>query len=306
MPLIEFHNVTKMYRHHFWSKNVAAVSELSFSVEQGKIVGFVGPNGAGKTTSLKMLMGLAMPTRGRITINNRPADQPLARTGISFLSEQPYFYEHLTVYESILFAYRLAGLPMETSGASIEKALATVRLSGVENKKVKELSKGMQQRLNMACALLGDAYLFVLDEPMSGLDPLGRTLFRSIFQELVKSGKTIFFSTHILDDIESLCDGIIVLANGRLKFQGAISSLLADGFLGTDIVVRAGDAVMREALESMGYAITEPYPGRWNILVPKEKDPCECQKWLHERAIFCESIARRHASLETLLYGSQR
>jgi ABC-2 type transport system ATP-binding protein len=303
MTLIEFHNVSKQYRRHFWTPSLAVVSDLSFSVKEGTVVGFIGPNGAGKTTSLKMLMGLVRPTKGRLVLNGRDAGQPQSRKGIAFLSEQPYFYDHLTVLESITFAYQLCGLPPAGAQSEIARALETVKLTDVNARKVKELSKGMQQRLNMACALLGNPFLYILDEPMSGLDPLGRTLFRTIFRDLAQQGKTIFFSTHILDDIELLCDSIVVLAKGKLTYDGPITPLLDQGFLGTDITVHTLREEDRRSLAGMGYAVSEPFPGISRIFVPKDRMPREVQQWLFEHGIFCESIERRNESLETLLYG---
>jgi len=303
MSLIEFQKVTKIYRKGFRAIKVPSVVDLSFTVEEGRIVGFVGPNGAGKTTSIKMMMGLVRPTSGTILIQGKKAPAPESRTGISFLSEQPYFYDHLTVLESLHFAYRLNRLAPHRMQEEIRRVLEKVKLTDAQKKKVREMSKGMQQRLNMAQALLGDARIYILDEPMSGLDPIGRTLFRSIFRELVSQGKSIFFSTHILDDIEQVCDSVVVLSKGKLTYQGAIADILDKGFIGTDIRVDTVSDAVRTHLLAAGFDVTDPFPGTSLIFIPAGKDPRTCQELLYERKIFPKSIESRRTSLEALLYG---
>lgn len=306
MALIEFDRVSKIYRKGFLAVKVPAVVDLSFSVDENHITGFVGPNGAGKTTSLKMLMGLVHPTSGTIKIRGKSAPAPESRERIAFLSEQPYFYDHLTVRESLRFAYRLNHLPPADMHRDIDRVLQKVDLSDSAGKRVRELSKGMQQRLNMAQALLGDAHVFILDEPMSGLDPLGRTLFRSLFRELIEQGKSIFFSTHILDDIEQVCDRVVVLAKGRLTYQGEIAELLERGFLGTDVLVATLDAQTRDRLRALGAHVSDTAVGTSLIFVPRDHDVRACQKILYEKGYFPESITNRHHSLETILYGQGR
>ncbi len=304
MSLLEFKEVTKSYRKHFWTSRFTAVDELSFRVEEKRIVGFVGPNGAGKTTSIKMLLGLVKPTSGTILLNGRPVSDPKSRVGIAYLSEQPYFYEHLSVWESLEFGYKLMKLPSAARKKEIDRVLETVELTEVAGKRVLELSKGMQQRLSMAQALLGDAHAFIFDEPMSGLDPLGRALFRTIFRSLTERGKSIFFSTHILADIESLCDEIVVLSKGKLVYQGEVDRVLAQGFLGTDIRVSSLDQSLRGQLSDVGCDVSDSSPEESTIFVPKTGDPEWVQKLLFEKGVFCKSITRRNTSLENLLYAS--
>jgi len=303
MNLIEFRSVTKTYRKHFWTPLSCAVDAVSFAVKPNQIVGFVGPNGAGKTTSIKMLLGLVRLTSGSILINGISAAEPRARKEIAYLSEQPCFYEHLTVRESLDFAYRLLRLPSAGLRAETDRVLGIVELTEAADKRVKEMSKGMQQRLNMAQALLGNPRTFVLDEPMSGMDPLGRGLFRRIFRQLASEGKSIFFSTHIIEDIESLCDSIIVLSMGKLAYEGSIAQIVDKGFLGTDITVPALDAPVKELLTTSGHEVSAPYPGQNVVFVAAGKDPRACLVALYEKGVVPISVAKRSRALETLLYG---
>jgi ABC-2 type transport system ATP-binding protein len=301
-PIIEFSNVTKRYRKHFWTRSMRAVEGCSFSVDKNAVTGFVGPNGAGKTTSIKMIMGLSRPSSGFIRINGVDPSVPASRKGVSFLSERPYFYDHLTVAETLGFSFRLQGKTAQREKDAIAGALEAVELRQVSRMRVKDLSKGMQQRLSMAQALLCDPDLLILDEPMSGLDPLGRRLFRGLFLSLAQQGKSIFFSSHILDDVESLCSNVVVLSRGRVTYQGAISQLVARGFMGTDLTVTALSDTSRGDLEAMGFPIAGNKGEEATVFVPKDKDLKICQAYLFEHGIAVTGISRRNASLEDFIY----
>lgn len=302
-PIIEFSHVTKGYRKHFWTKRMLAVSDCSFTVKNNSVTGFVGPNGAGKTTSLKMILGLVKPDHGEIRICGLTPENPKSRNTISFLSERPYFYDHLTVLETLRFVFRLQNKKSISEKKAISQALETVELSSSRTKKVKDLSKGMQQRLSMAQALVTDPDIFILDEPMSGLDPLGRRLFRSIFSTLCQKGKTIFFSTHILDDIESICTDVIVLSKGTLAYQGSIDHLLSQGLLGTEITVPLLRNDIAERLASMNCQIAQNLHNKTVVFVPKESDAKSVILYLQSQEIYCETITHKHVSLEERIYN---
>ncbi len=304
MDALKIENVTKTFRKGFKALKVTAVSDLSFSVEQNRICGFVGPNGAGKTTTIKMTMGLVRPTTGRISINGVDTASPASRKGVAYVSEQPYFYRHLTVSETLDFAARLIGIP----GSSIEdekrRVLKTVELTGRENSRIRDFSKGMQQRLNMACGLLGDPGLLILDEPMSGLDPPSRRLFRTLFRRLGEEGRTVFFSTHVLDDIEAVCDDVVVLDGGKLRYTGKVSALMERGTLGTELIVPDVPESLVEVFKADGCTLSPLQDGSVLLFVPPEKDQFECQRRLSEQGVFCLSVHKRTMPLETLLYGT--
>jgi ABC-2 type transport system ATP-binding protein len=301
MDAITFSHVSKIYRKGFWGTKVPAVRDLSFSVARGGITGFVGPNGSGKTTSIKMLLGLVLPTSGRIEISGNNASNPKSRAGCAFISEQPYFYRHLTVAEALRFSARLEKRGAALSGADVDRALETVDLVNCGKRKIKELSKGMQQRLAMAQALLADADILIFDEPMSGMDPPGRALFRTIIASLGARGKTVFFSTHVLDDVEQLCGNVVVLSGGRLEYQGPIGAILEKGFIGFELTVGSVSGEIQNDLRARGYTL-ESTDAALRIFAATEKQAAACQRYLYERDIFCLSIARHSAPLEEVLY----
>jgi ABC-2 type transport system ATP-binding protein len=301
-PIIEFSNVSKRFRKHFWTATTRAVDNCSFTVVKDSVTGFVGPNGAGKTTSIKMILGLVRPDLGTIRINGLDPRLTSSRNGVSFLSERPYFYDHLTVSETLRFAFRLQGGIASPETTAVSKVLDEVELGPVSGRMVKDLSKGMAQRLSMAQALLCDPGVMILDEPMSGLDPLGRRLFRTIISTLGRQGKTVFFSSHILDDVESLCTDVVVLSRGRCSYQGAISRLLDQGFLGTELTVRGLRTDVRTGLAGLGFSVTGTETGESVIFVGKDQDLRKCQAFLYDHGVVCETISKRNASLEDIIY----
>lgn len=308
MDAIEIKKVTKIYKKGLRAIKVVAVDDISFSVKKGLVTGFVGPNGAGKTTTIKMIMGLVFPTKGEIYLQGKKSILSEAREKVAFLSEQPYFYSHLSVREMIEFTAKLFGMSNKKIPEEIEKVLQIVALTQKRETKIKELSKGMQQRLNMALALLGDPELFILDEPMSGMDPPGRRLFREIMKELKSKGKTLFFSTHVLEDIESVCDEVVVLKEGKLNFCGKVSFLLEKGFIGTEIVIDRFDNDLMTSLKSSGLSVNtegKETEGIIKIFVPCTENIETIKTVLGERKIFPVSIRRCSRSLEELLYGKE-
>ena len=208
-------------------KRVHAVEDLTLSVNEGEIFGFVGPNGAGKTTTIKMLMGLIFPTAGRAFIFDAPIPSQAAKSRIGYLPEHPAWYEFLTGREAMRFFARLAAVGPAEREARGEELLALVGLADAADRQIRKYSKGMQQRLGIAQALVADPAFVVLDEPMSGLDPVGRKEMRDVILELKRRGKTVFFSTHILPDVEVLCDRVGVILGGRLRDVGRIGDLLS-------------------------------------------------------------------------------
>jgi len=305
MAVLEVQSVSKAFRAELWSRRVMAVRELSFSLDREGIVGFVGPNGAGKTTTIKIVLGLMRPTSGTVTLYGRPALDPASRRAVAYVSEQPYFYTHLTVAESLGFIADLRGIARGSVAAEIRRVLDAVDLADASGRKVRELSKGMQQRLNMAQALMGDPELFIFDEPMSGMDPPGRSLFRRLFADLRRAGKTIFFSTHILEDVEALCDRVVVLSKGERTYDGPVADLLARGFEGTELAVSGLTAAARDELTGQGCTVRDAGPGLQAIFVPAGSDVHRAQDVVRRAGLYCESIVQRRKSLETLLYAQK-
>jgi ABC-2 type transport system ATP-binding protein len=261
MAILRTEGLSKVFEVGVRMRRVAAVDDLTLTVEEGEIFGFVGPNGAGKTTTIKMLMGLIFPTRGRAFIFDAPIPSAASKARIGYLPEHPAWYEFLTGLEALEFLGRLVGLGAGERRRRCDELLGMVGLSEAADRQIRKYSKGMQQRLGIAQALLSDPAFVILDEPMSGLDPVGRKEVRDLILELKRRGKTVFFSTHILPDVESLCDRVGVIVGGRLRDVGHIRDLLSPRVRAVEVAAiapgRAAEALARGSpLSRDGDAIT--------------------------------------------------
>ncbi len=235
--IVRIESLTKIFRVGFWARKVTAVRDLSLEVRQGEIFGLLGPNGAGKTTTIKVLLGFVQPTSGTATICGAAAGSIAARKKLGFLPENPALYEFLRGDEFLVFAGRMAGLSAHDARVQSEKMLEQVGLAGRADRPVRRFSKGMVQRLALAQALIGDPELVILDEPMSGLDPIGRKDVRDIILKLRTEGRTVLFSSHILSDVEALCDRVGLVVDGRLTDCGALGDLVAPGARAFELVI---------------------------------------------------------------------
>jgi ABC-2 type transport system ATP-binding protein len=228
MFAIEILGLEKTYNVGFWRKRPkVALKPLHLNVEHGEIFGFLGPNGAGKTTTLKMLMGLMFPTSGSARILGMDFNDPQVKAQVGFLPERPYFYDYLTAQELLDYYGQLSGVSAHDRSRKIGELLHKVGLQDAAHVQLRKFSKGMLQRVGIAQAILHDPKVVFFDEPMSGLDPMGRREVRDLMEQLKHEGKTVFFSTHILADAEALCDRVAILNQGELKGVGAVASLTA-------------------------------------------------------------------------------
>ena len=226
MAAIETNSLEKSYAVGFLRKRrKQALFPLSLCVEDGEIFGFLGPNGAGKTTTLKLLMGLIFPTAGSARILGKEWTDPSVKAQIGFLPEQPYFYDYLTATELLHYYGKLSGMPGSELSKRVETVLARVGLPDVAGVQLRKFSKGMLQRVGIAQAILHEPKVLFFDEPMSGLDPMGRREVRDLMEELKHEGRTVFFSTHILSDAEALCDRVAVIHLGQLRAVGTVEEL---------------------------------------------------------------------------------
>jgi ABC-2 type transport system ATP-binding protein len=251
MAAIEILGLEKTYSVGFWRKRPkCALKPLQLTVEESEIFGFLGPNGAGKTTTLKMLVGLAFPTSGTARILGMELDDPKMKAQIGFLPEQPYFYDYLTARELLKYYGQLSGVDAKQLSRKVDEMLARVGLKDAANVQLRKFSKGMLQRAGIAQAILHDPKVVFLDEPMSGLDPMGRREVRSLIEELKAEGKTVFFSTHILSDAEALCDRVAIIHLGELRGVGAVAELTS-GVRGRVEIVWQGAAVPA-AIQALG------------------------------------------------------
>jgi ABC-2 type transport system ATP-binding protein len=203
-----------------------AVQSLDLEVQAGEIFGFLGPNGAGKTTTMNVLLGFVQPTSGAAYLFGIDVRQPIARQRIGYLPELTYYYKFLTAEELLRFYARIFGLSRIEADKRIEKLLKLVELEHASKRPIKSYSKGMQQRVGIAQALINEPDLLILDEPTSGLDPLGRMKVREIIQRLKEEGKTVFFSSHELGEVETVCDRVAIIHQGELKAVGRVSDII--------------------------------------------------------------------------------
>ncbi len=215
--MITIRNLTKAYGQR------TVVDSLSLEVKKGEVFGFLGQNGAGKTTTIKMLVGLSRPTAGEVLIDGQAVSDPRVRSRIGFMPEAPYFYERLTGLEFLNFCGALCGLSPGANRARYEEILNKVGILGAKDRPIKNYSKGMKQRLGFAQALVNDPDYVFLDEPLDGLDPLGRREIKKIVHALKAAGKTVFFNSHILFDTEELCDRVGIIHDGKLLYQGPVT-----------------------------------------------------------------------------------
>src|SRR6201993_1075025 len=241
-PAIETQNLTKQYPYGFLHlKRKTSLENLTMQVEDGEVFGLLGPNGAGKSTTMKLLMGIIFPTSGSARILGRPISDVEMHKDIGYLPEQPYFYDYLTAAELLDYFARFFGFSAAERKERVAKMLKKVGLETAGKIQLRKYSKGMLQRVGLAQAILHDPKLVILDEPMSGLDPVGRREVRDIMLELKNAGKTILFSTHILSDAETLCDRVGVIAGGKLRGVGAPGAIVGVKAVGMEILFEVAD-----------------------------------------------------------------
>jgi ABC-2 type transport system ATP-binding protein len=275
MPAIEINNLTKDYEVGFWrQRKVRALDGLSLTVERGQIFGFLGANGAGKTTTLKLLMGLIYPTAGTARILGRDIGDTSMHARIGYLPENPYFYDYLTAREFLNYCAQLFGQDRATRTRRTEEVLARVNLEKKSwDRQLRKFSKGMLQRVGLAQALVNDPEIVFLDEPMSGLDPVGRREVRDLIASLRMQGKTVFMCSHILSDIEVLCDNVAILKEGRLAHAGSLDELRARETALIEVIVTGADAAtMNQHLGSSAKVTTNASGLRIEIADEKEVD----------------------------------
>lgn len=270
MPIIEIQNLTKDYEVGFWRKRkMRALDGLSLDIEQGQIFGFLGANGAGKTTTLKLLMRLIFPTGGSARILGRDISDIPMHARIGYLPENPYFYDYLTAREFLNYCGRLFGKPRVVR---TEELLARVNLDQKSwDRQLRKFSKGMLQRVGLAQALVNEPEIVFLDEPMSGLDPVGRREVRDLIASLRSEGKTVFMCSHILSDIEVLCDNVAILKNGRVAHAGSLNELRAHETNAIEIIITGADAATLKANLPIDAEVTTT-PSGLRIQVADEKE----------------------------------
>jgi len=268
MEPIRTEALSKIYRKGLRQQKVLALNDLSLAVADGEIFGFLGPNGAGKSTTIKLLCDLIRPTSGTATILGQDVRRPEARRQIGYLPENPSYYPFLTGWELLGFHGTMHGMSQALIRERGKRLFEMLELADAAHRPLRTYSKGMVQRLGIAAALIHDPRVLILDEPMSGLDPVGRKLVANLMLEMRDRGKVVFFSTHILHDVEVICDRIGIITDGELQFCRAIPDMISESFDSYEVLLRRADPGQVEAMENKGYAPVS-FEDKVKVGVPK-------------------------------------
>lgn len=302
---LEIVNVSKFIHTDFWKKPYHALDSVSFQVPAASICGLIGPNGAGKTTTIKIILGFMKPSSGEIKIFGESHERKSTHQQMGFLPEQAYYYDYLNPSEFLDFYGKLFGLSRSERKERIDYLLNLVGLHERRNSKLKTFSKGMLQRIGIAQALINDPKLVILDEPMSGLDPLGRKEVRDIILQLKERGKTVLFSTHILPDVENLCDHAVMIVKGKIRASGTIGDLIKPNVQSFDVLVEEG-RIPELPGTWLGKVKVTHFDNRTMIRFQKtsEIDQKSILDWIHRNHISLVSFTPHKETLEDILVRS--
>jgi ABC-2 type transport system ATP-binding protein len=268
--VLEVKGLRKVFHIGFFRKRVEAVNGASFTVKRGEIFGLLGPNGAGKTTTIKSILRLIFPTEGQIRIFGCSADDREVAKRIGYMPENPYVYQYLKPLEFLDLCGRLVGIPRADRRVRSEEMIDKVGLRDAADRPIGKFSKGMMQRIGLAQALLHDPELLVLDEPMSGLDPIGRKEVRDVLLEQRARGKTLLFTSHILSDVELLCDRVVIMQQGKITSEGQVHDLLESAGRRVEIRLTGASQALKDSLGSRGM-ILDDGAGRLTLQVEGQK-----------------------------------
>ena len=305
-PVIQIEGLSKDYRVGFWGRRVRVLRDLSLEIRAGETFGYLGPNGAGKSTTIKLLLGLIQPTAGTGHVLARPLGDASTRGRIGFLPENPSFYEYLTGQEFLTYCGRLLGVPRGALREQVPARLAEVGLDRAARQQIRKYSKGMVQRLGLAQALLGDPSLLILDEPMSGLDPIGRKEVRDLILRQRAAGRTVFFSTHILPDVEMICDRVGILVGGRLVRSGSMRTLLGEELESIEVTATSIPAETLAAVERLALSPPLVQDDRVMVRLPGEAELEIALFMLVGAKSRVLSVVPQRRSLETIFLEASR
>ena len=293
---IRIENLQKRFRLGFIPKTREILRGITFTVREGETFGYLGPNGAGKTTTIKCLLGFIRPDAGTISIFGRPHAAPRSRQALGFLPENPYFYDYLTGREFLAFTADLFGLGREEKAERIARLLKLVGLERAADLSLRKYSRGMLQRAGLAQALINDPKLVVLDEPLGGMDPIGRKEIRDIIVRFKDEGKTVFFTSHILQDIEMICDRVAIIVGGRIVKEGGLRDLVSEKVLFTEVTL---SGLPPQAFEGWGECVSAQ-GDRVLLKVYDEARVDEVVGLIHDRKGRLISLSPRTETLEDI------
>ncbi len=298
-PVLAVKDLAKTFRIGFFRKRVDAVRGIDFEVRAGEIFGLLGPNGAGKTTTIKMVLRLIFPTAGTIRLFGSETHDHRSMGRVGYMPENPYVYQYLKPGEFLDLCGRLHGMPRERRTARIEEMLDKVSLTHAADRPIGRFSKGMMQRVGLAQALLHDPELLILDEPLSGLDPVGRKEIRDILVEQRRAGKTLLFTSHILSDVEMLCDRVTILQKGKVTAAGTLDQLLAKDVRRVEVELSAVSDALREELTAL--ASDHRYiEGRLSLIIEGDDRVPEILDRAREGGARIEAVIPQRETLEGL------
>lgn len=281
--MLECNNISKSFKKDFWSREFIALNDISFSLKEGRVVGFLGANGAGKTTLIKIILGFIKPDSGDVKILSESWCDNKVRSLIGYMPERPYYYQNLTGYEFLKYCGELQNLSKNKIKNNIERWASKLEIKFALDRKIKGYSKGMLQRLGFVSVLLHNPKLIILDEPLSGLDPIGRKEFKDVIKEVNDEGVSVFFSSHIVNDVEEVCDDVLVLENGGIIYNGPIKDLVTKNTSNEFEVIYMDNDVIN------------------TVTLNEENKDSEILKLLHEGHSLSK-VVRKSPSLEEIVY----
>ncbi len=296
-PVIRIHGLRKSFKTGFRRKRTEALRGLDLDVSPGEVFGFLGPNGAGKTTTIKILVGLLRADSGEASLFGQPATDVRVRRRIAYLPELPDFYDYLTPTEFLYHCGRLSGIDAHTLASRVPEIIATVGLDPNDSRQLRKFSKGMLQRMGIAQTLLADPDLYIFDEPQTGLDPIGRRWVKDLILDLGKLGKTVFFSSHMLAEVEAVCDRVAFLHNGRLVAQGSLAEVLKTETGVWEILIEGQAARADQSLAPLCLALRDSGPDTI-LSLPQQSRPEAVLPQLIERGYRLRSVTQQQTSLE--------
>jgi ABC-2 type transport system ATP-binding protein len=299
-------HLAKTYAIGFLRRKVPAITDVTLKVEPGEIFGLLGPNGSGKTTTLKVLMGLIRPSGGTAELLGAPVGDRAAKRRLGYLPESPYFYDYLTGRELLIFMAKLFGMSRARARQRADELLAQVGLADAADLALRRYSKGMLQRVGLAQALVNDPELVILDEPMSGLDPLGRKDVRELIASLRRAGKTVLLSSHILSDVELLADRVAILVKGRTVDTGPLHQLLDARVLSTELVLSQVTAELESELRQRGAEVTRAGEAVQALVAGDEEQVNAVLDLARSRGARVQQLLPRKESLEDVVVKQVR